>query len=286
MTVRIGTRRSRLALAQTAMVSSALKGCFPELTVEFVEIVTHGDRVLDKPLDRIGGKGVFVEEIEQALRAGEIDMAVHSAKDLPVQLGEGLEISGVLPRGDSRDMLITRSGEMPESGAVFTVGTGSLRRRRNFTALYPNAVFRDIRGNVDTRLRRLADGEYDGIVLCCAGIKRLGLSLPGFSVREFGCREFIPAPCQGIIAVECAAGSGAAELARGISDPETALCFAAEREIIAALGADCTVPVGAFTEIHGGTMDIVISGSTGKTVTGSCAPEDHSQKIKEMTAGL
>lgn len=286
MTIRIGTRRSKLALAQTAMVAAALTERFPGTEIQTVEIVTHGDRVLDKPLDKIGGKGVFVEEIEQAMRSGKIDVAVHSAKDLPVQLGEGLEIAGVLPRGDSRDMLITRSGAEYSANDRFTVGTGSMRRRRNFAALYPNAEFADIRGNVDTRLRKLSDGEYDGIILCAAGIKRLGLSLDGFAAREFSCREFIPAPCQGIIAAECRSGSAAAGMLREISDRETALCFAAEREIIAALGADCTVPVGAYTEINGGKMDIIISGSTGKTVSGSCPTEEYSQKIKELTALL
>lgn len=286
MTIRIGTRRSKLALAQTAMVAAAFTERFPGTEIQTVEIVTHGDRVLDKPLDKIGGKGVFVEEIEQAMRSGEIDIAVHSAKDLPVQLGEGLEIAGVLPRGDSRDMLITRRDSRYSVSDRFTVGTGSLRRRRNLAALYPNVDFADIRGNVDTRLRKLSDGEYDGIILCAAGIKRLGLSLDGFSVREFSCREFIPAPCQGIIAAECKSGSAAAQMLRTISDKNTALCFAAEREIIAALGADCTVPVGAYTEINGGVMDIIISGRTGKTVTGSCQPENYSQKIKELTAQL
>lgn len=286
MIIRIGTRRSRLALAQTAMVAAALTERFPGIEIHTVEIVTHGDRVLDKPLDKIGGKGVFVEEIEQAMRSGKIDVAVHSAKDLPVQLGEGLEIAGVLPRGDSRDMLITRCGVEYSGSDRFTVGTGSLRRRRNFTALYPNAEFADIRGNVDTRLRKLSAGEYDGIILCAAGIQRLGLSLDEFTVRKFSCREFIPAPCQGIIAAECKSGSAAAGMIREISHRETALCFAAEREIIAALGADCTVPVGAYTEINGGIMDIVISGSTGKTVSGSCPPEEYSGKVKELTAQL
>ncbi len=286
MTIRIGTRRSRLALAQTAMAAAALAEKYPGTEIKTVEIVTRGDRVTDKPLDRIGGKGVFVEEIEQALRNGDIDIAVHSAKDLPVRLGEGLEIAGVLARGDSRDMLITRRNAEFGAADKFTVGTGSQRRRRNFSALYPNAVFADIRGNVDTRLRKLSDGEYDGIILCAAGINRLGLTLDGFSVRKFGYREFIPAPCQGIIAAECAVGSAAAEMVRSISDRETALCFAAEREIIAALGADCTVPVGAYTEIKGGAMHIIISDSTGKTVSGSCEPEKYSQKIKELTAEL
>lgn len=285
MTIRIGTRKSRLALAQTAMFAAALEKAYPGVEIQTVEIVTHGDRVLDRPLGSIGGKGVFVEEIEQALRCGEIDMAVHSAKDLPVQLGEGLEISGVLPRGDSRDMLISRPGAQPGS-AGFVVGTGSMRRRLNFSKLYPGAKFADIRGNVDTRLRKLSAGEYDGIILCAAGINRLGLPLEGLSAREFSCREFVPAPCQGIIAAECVAGSRVSEMLRSVSDRETALCFAAEREIINLLGADCTVPVGAFSEINGGVMDIIISGRNGNTVFGSCAAEKYSQKIKELISSL
>ena len=286
MKVRIGTRRSRLALAQTELVSVALSEKYPDIKIQTVEIITRGARVSDKPLDRIGGKGVFVEEIEQALLSGDIDIAVHSAKDLPVQLAQGLIIAGVLPRGDSRDMLITRSGFEYDSGSKFTVGTGSLRRRRGFSAMYPNAVFADIRGNVDTRLRKLSDGEYDGVILCAAGIQRLGLPLDGFDVRMFDCRELIPAPCQGIIAAECAVGSPAESLLRCISDPVTSLCFAAEREIIAALGADCTVPVGAYTEINNGMLDIIISDSTGRTFGGRCRPELYSQKIKELTAQL
>lgn len=142
MIIRIGTRRSRLALAQTAMVAAALTERFPGTEIHTVEIVTHGDRVLDKPLDKIGGKGVFVEEIEQAMRSGEIDVAVHSAKDLPVQLGEGLEIAGVLSRGDSRDMLITRCGVEYSGSDRFTDrAPAACAGRRNFTALYPNAEF-------------------------------------------------------------------------------------------------------------------------------------------------
>lgn len=285
MTIRIGTRKSRLALAQTAMFAAALEKAYPGVEIQTVEIVTHGDRVLDRPLGSIGGKGVFVEEIEQALRCGEIDVAVHSAKDLPVQLGEGLEISGVLPRGDSRDMLISRQGAQPGVSG-FVVGTGSMRRRSNFSKLYPGAKFADIRGNVDTRLRKLSAGEYDGIILCAAGIKRLGLSLEGFSAREFSCREFVPAPCQGIIAAECAAGSRVSEMLRSVSDKETALCFAAEREIIRLLGADCTVPVGAYSEINRGVMDIIITDRNGNTVSGSCAAEKYSEKIKELISSL
>lgn len=284
MTLRIGTRQSRLALAQTEMFELALRQKYPELSVEIVKFTTRGDRILDRPLDRIGGKGVFVEEIEQALRNGEIDAAVHSAKDLPVQLGEGLEISGVLPRGDHRDMLITRKGT--ELSGRFTVGTGSLRRRMNLSKLYPHAVFADIRGNVDTRLRKLADGEYDAIILAAAGVERLGLSLEGFSVRKFEHTEFLPAPCQAIIAAECVSGSPAAELVRSVSDQETMLCFNAERGVIEALGADCTVPVGAYSEISGGVLRLTLSDRNGKTAYGECLPENGAVLIKELISRL
>ncbi len=248
MTLRIGTRQSRLALAQTEMFELALRQKYPELSVEIVKFTTRGDRILDRPLDR------FVEEIEQALRNGEIDAAVHSAKDLPVQLGEGLEISGVLPRGDHRDMLITRKGT--ELSGRFTVGTGSLRRRMNLSKLYPHAVFADIRGNVDTRLRKLADGEYDAIILAAAGVERLGLSLEGFSVRKFEHTEFLPAPCQAIIAAECV------------------------------FGADCTVPVGAYSEISGGVLRLTLSDRNGKTAYGECPPENGAVLIKELISRL
>mgnify|MGYP004484333535 CR=1 FL=1 len=286
MTIRIGTRRSKLALAQTAMVAAALKERFPGTEIQPVEIVTHGDRVLDKPLDKIGGKGVFVEEIEQTMRSGDIDIAVHSAKDLPVQLGEGLEISGVLPRGDYRDMLVMRKGAEFGSTDSFTVGTGSLRRRMNLAKLYPGAVFADIRGNVDTRLRKLSDGEFDAIVLAAAGVERLGIPMDGFTVRKFGFDEFLPAPCQAIIAAECAAGSAAAEMVSEVSDRETMLCFNAERGVIAALGADCTVPVGAYSEISGGVMRLTISDRNGNTAQGECPPEDSAALIKELISRL
>jgi len=286
MTLKIGTRQSRLALVQTELFAQALREKYPELSVDVVKFTTRGDRILDRPLDRIGGKGVFVEEIEQALNSGDIDIAVHSAKDLPVQLGEGLEISGVLPRGDYRDMLLMRKGEEFGSTDSFTVGTGSLRRRMNLAKLYPGAGFADIRGNVDTRLRKLSDGEFDAIVLAAAGVERLGIPMDGFTVRKFGFDEFLPAPCQAIIAAECAAGSAAAELVRGVSDRETMLRFNAERGVIAALGADCTVPVGAYSEISGGVMRLTISDRNGNTAQGECPPEDSAALIKELISRL
>lgn len=284
MTIKIGTRRSRLALAQTRLFSERLSEKFPYVNIEIVEFVTHGDRILDKPLDKIGGKGVFVEEIENALKCGQIDAAVHSAKDLPVCLGEGLEISGVLPRGNHRDILITRQKTDDYSG--FVIGTGSKRRRMNFTKICPDAVFKDIRGNVDTRLRKLSDGEYDGIILCAAGFERLGISLAQYEVREFESHEFVPSPCQGIIAAECASGSSVSEMIKEISDKETMLCFKTEREIISALGADCTVPVGAYSEISDGEISVIISDRTGKRISGVCDVKDRAELVKELISSL
>ena len=286
MTVKIGTRQSRLALVQTEMFAQALREIHPEISIETVRFTTRGDRILDRPLDRIGGKGVFVEEIEQALKSGEIDIAVHSAKDLPVQLGSGLEISGVLPRGDFRDMLVMRKGAEYSTADRFTVGTGSLRRRMNLAKLYPHAEFADIRGNVDTRLRKLSDGEYGAIVLAAAGVERLGLDMSGFTLRKFSPDEFLPAPCQAIIAAECVMGSPAAELVRSVSDPDTMLCFGAERGVIEALGADCTVPVGAYSEIFGDVMRLTVSDKNGTIERGECLPEDCSALIKELISRL
>lgn len=286
MTLKIGTRQSRLALAQTEMFAAALRQEYPEINIEFVRFTTRGDRILDRPLDSIGGKGVFVEEIEQALKNGDIDVAVHSAKDLPVQLGDGLEISGVLPRGDYRDMLVMRKGSEFSPADRFTVGTGSLRRRMNLAKLYPHAEFADIRGNVDTRLRKLSDGEYDAIVLAAAGTERLGLSLAEFTVRKFEYTEFLPAPCQAIIAAECSSGSRAADLVRSVSHRETMLCFNAERGVTAALGADCTVPVGAYSEISDGILRLTLSDRNGNTAQGECPPEKGTELIKELISQL
>ena len=286
MTLKIGTRKSRLALAQTELVQNALHAKFPEIQTEIVEITTRGDKILDRPLDKIGGKGVFVGEIETALQSGIIDLAVHSAKDLPVDLGENLEISGVLPRGNYRDVLIAKNGVKLGRDDVFTVGTGSLRRRENLLKLYPNARFADIRGNVDTRLRKLQNGEYDALILCAAGLERLGIPLDEFSVEVFEYTEFLPAPCQGIIAMECVKNGTAAQIINAVSDTDTMICFEAEREIIRLLGADCNTPLGAFSEIRGDKIFIALSDSNLKSVSGSTEISEKSRLIKGLIEKL
>ncbi len=260
-TLRIGTRKSALALAQTDMVADALRRAFPqEINIEIVPITTIGDSVLDRPLVSMVGKGVFVSEIERALLAGEIDLAVHSAKDLPLELAHGLEISAVLPRGDYRDVLVSLSSTSIDTSSHIVIGTGSVRRVSSFKRLYPHAEFRDIRGNVDTRLRKLKSGEYDAVVLAAAGLKRLGLyGTDGFTFTTYDYTEVLPAPCQGIIAVECARGSAASSFVENINDKDTYAVYLADRSVLARLGGDCTTPVGAYAEVHEGKVVLTVS---------------------------
>lgn len=201
MTIKIGTRKSRLALAQTEMLIKTLKNRFPNVKIETVYISTTGDKTLDKPLAALGGKGVFIKELEMSLLSGETDVAVHSAKDLPTKIADGLEISAVLPRGSYGDVFVTRNNFETKDG--FVIGTGSLRRKLFAEKIYPNAKFKDIRGNVDTRLKKLLNGEYDALVLAKAGLERLDLcNDEDYTVTPFDTDEFLPAPCQGIVAIE------------------------------------------------------------------------------------
>jgi hydroxymethylbilane synthase len=260
MKIKIGTRKSKLAAAQTKMAAEALQSKFSDIKIEIVPIVTHGDRVLDKPLAQIGGKGVCVTEIEAALQSGDIDIAVHSAKDLPLKLSEEMEIPAVLPRGNHRDALVALSGKTPSEFDVFTVGTGSLRRMRNLSRSYPLAQYADLRGNVDTRISKLKSGEYDAVILAAAGLERLSLDEnSGIEITQFESDRFLPAPCQGIVAVEARKGSEAAKLLEQIDDEKTRLCFETEREVLRLLDADCTMPVGAFAEVSGGRISLEVS---------------------------
>ena len=160
-TIKIGTRKSALAMAQTYIAEKLIKDKFPYVNTEIVQMTTRGDKILDKPLNKIGGKGVFVEEFENALLNGEIDIAVHSGKDLPAQMAKGLTIGAVPKRADSRDVLVTLNGRKIAVGEKCVLGTGSLRRIEMARKIYINAVFKNLRGNVNTRLKKLSDGEYD-----------------------------------------------------------------------------------------------------------------------------
>ena len=245
--VRIGTRGSALALWQARAVAALLadRGRASEICV----IKTAGDRLQSAPLSEAGGKGLFVKEIEDALLDGTIDLAVHSAKDMSVALPGGLEVPAVLPREDSRDALVLPGGVTALTGTP-GIGTGSVRRSAQLRASYPNANFLPIRGNVDTRLRKLDAGEFDALVLAAAGLKRLGhADRVSVSLSHDEC---VPAPGQGIVAIETRVDDGEiAEVLRAINDVRSAACFAAERAVVSALGGGCQLPLGAVA-VHSG----------------------------------
>jgi len=242
--LRIATRRSALALVQTRQIAAALVALDPSLDVVEVQIVTEGDRRQQGSLAEIGGKGLFIKELEAALVEGRADLAVHSMKDLPVDLADGLAIAAVPPRASAFDLLITRDGAALDalpSGA--RVGTSSLRRKYQLLHARPDLDVQLLRGNVDTRLRRLTDGDFVAIVLAEAGVRRLGLD-----VRAIGLgAQLVPAVAQGALALETRADDRAIrDCAARLDDASTASCVGIERDALRALGADCTMPVGAY----------------------------------------
>ena len=269
MNIKIGTRKSKLALAQTNIVVNEIKKYFPSINIEVIHFTTKGDKVLNKPLINIGGKGVFVTEIEDALINKEIDLAVHSAKDLPLQLQDNLTISAVLKRGNYRDTLVTVKGKEIDFSREIIIGTGSNRRKLAFKNLYPNATFRDIRGNVDTRLNKLYNGEYDGIILAMAGVERLNLlSDSRFTFTPFDYKDFVPAPCQGIIAVE-SRNNDLTEILSKINHQDTFYAFETERHILNILNADCGMPLGAYSFVENNKINVVYTSDSKEIITKS-----------------
>jgi len=254
--LRIATRGSRLALWQAEHVRDRLLALHPGLVVELVAMKTTGDRILDAPLAKIGGKGLFVKELEQAMLAGGADLAVHSMKDVPVDLPDGLHIACVLSREDPRDSLLARDGGVLASlprGAI--VGTSSLRRRSQLCALRPDLELRDLRGNVNTRLAKLRSGEFDAIVLALAGLKRLGLD--GGVTERFAPEHMLPAIGQGIIGIECRRGDARVEsLIAPLHDADARDAIAAERALNAALQGGCQVPIAGHAVIVGEQLTI------------------------------
>lgn len=274
MNIKIGTRKSKLALAQTNMVVNEIKKYFPSINIEVVHFTTKGDKVLNKPLINIGGKGVFVTEIEDALLNKEIDLAVHSAKDLPLKLQDNLTISSVLKRGNYRDTLVTVKGKEIDFSREIIIGTGSNRRKLAFKNLYPNATFKDIRGNVDTRLNKLYNGEYDGIILAMAGLERLDLlSDSRFTFTPFDYKDFVPAPCQGIIAIE-SRNNDLTEILSKINHKDTFYSFQTERHILNILNADCGMPLGAYSFVENNKINVVYTSDSKKIITKSDLTEN------------
>lgn len=249
--VRIGTRGSALALWQARTVADLLaaNGRRSELVV----IKTAGDRIQDAPLSDAGGKGLFVKEIEEALLAGEIDAAVHSAKDMSVFIPDGLAVAAVLPREDPRDAIVRRAG-LTALGPAAAIGTGSVRRIAQLATTLSAARFLPIRGNVDTRLRKLDAGEYDALVLAAAGLKRLGHAER--ISESLSLEACIPAPGQGIIAIETRAALAGDPVWAAIDDARAAASFVAERAVVAALGGGCHLPLGAIAVHDGDGLDL------------------------------
>ncbi len=254
----VGTRGSKLALAQTNWVINQLKERYPSLTVETKIIKTKGDKITDVPLAKVGGKGLFVKEIEEALLRGEIDFAVHSLKDVPTELPAGLEIA-IIPRRESPyDVLISRRGdgfwELPPGAKV---GTSSLRRGAQIRAARPDLQIENLRGNLDTRLRKLKEGLYDAIIVAEAGLLRLGLKDTPRQRLPFD--MMLPAIGQGALAIEVRAEDvELKESLQFLHHAETAFCVAAERAFLAALGGGCQVPLAALARMEG--EDLLLEG--------------------------
>ena len=286
--IRLGTRKSPLAMAQARLAAEAIERAFPELTAELVPIVTRGDRILDRPLVEFGGKGAFISEFERALLEGRINGAVHSAKDMPEELAKGLVIAAALPREDAGDVLVTVKGR-PLPDGPFLVGTGSPRRQVQIREM-SNARCALLRGNIQTRLNKLREGEYDAILLAAAGLKRMGLlSDPEFSFERLPEKEFIPAGGQGIIAVESREHTEFFHVFAAINDPAAFRSLAAERLVLKRLGAGCTGAVGVYSYSENGSFHIKLmkgteNGILRREISGT--PEEYEALAAAVTEGL
>jgi len=275
--ITLGTRGSELARAQAFLVENAFRGAHPNVTIETKIIVTRGDnaKVVDA---QAGRKGLFTAEIERALLAGEVDVAVHSAKDLPSQASPSAKIAAVLPRASIEDVLISKhSGGLASFPSGAKVATGSVRRQRQLHWKRADLNVIDLRGNVPTRLRKLVQNDWDGIVLARAGLERLGFSPTqteiGFEGGQFfleilPSKIFLPAGGQGIIALQIRSDDQSANvLLQSVNDPDTLLCLLAEREFLARLHGDCNFPVGVHATIRNGRMKLIAQVFEGESPT-------------------
>ncbi len=247
MKIRIGSRESKLAVIQSELVMEAIRRAEPDAELELVTMKTTGDKILDKTLDQIGGKGLFVKELDQALRDGRADFTVHSLKDMPMELPPDLPLAAFSKRADPRDALVLPEG-VTELDPEKPIGCSSRRRQLQLQALFPEMAVKPVRGNVQTRLRKLQEGEYSALVLAAAGLKRLGLE--DRITRVFSVEEMLPAAGQGILAVQTRAGMDCGCL-RAVHDPDTACCALAERAFVRALNGGCSSPVAAYAEVTG-----------------------------------
>lgn len=251
--IRVGSRASRLAVIQSEIVMRQIEEICPDVRTELVTMKTTGDKILDRTLDQIGGKGLFVKELDEALRAGEVDLTVHSLKDLPAVIPADLPLVAFSKREDPRDVLVLPEGKT-EIDLSLPVGTSSLRRSLQIKELMPGVSTAPIRGNVETRLRKLDEGQYSALVLAAAGLIRLGLE--GRISRYFSPEEMIPAACQGILGIQTGPGTDGS-ITEKINDSDSMYCALAERAFVKAIGADCGSPDTAFAQAEGGRMTIM-----------------------------
>jgi hydroxymethylbilane synthase len=274
-TIKIGTRASLLAMAQSTNIKNLIKARYPDVKVELVKIVTKGDKILDVPLAMVGGKGLFVKEIEDAMLQHEVDIAVHSMKDVPAELPEELHLGIITKREDPRDAFISNDyktlADLPQGARV---GTSSLRRKSQLGLMRHDLIISDLRGNLDTRLRKLDEKQYDAIILAAAGLNRLKMSARVASF--FNPTDMLPAVGQGAVGIELRKADP--ELLASLSflaDETTAVAVRAERSFLHRLEGGCQVPIGAFAELQGPQL----------TITGLVASVDGSKMIKRQMTG-
>ena len=271
MKLRIGSRESRLAVIQSRLVMELIAAAEPEAELELVTMKTTGDKILDKTLDKIGGKGLFVRELDQALRDGRADFTVHSLKDMPMQVPEDLPLAAFSSREDPRDVLVLPEG-VTELDVSKPIGCSSRRRQLQLKLLFPDMDIQPVRGNVQTRLAKLEAGQFSALVLAAAGLKRLGLE--GRISRYFTTEEILPAAGQGILVVQTRRGMDT-QCLRLVQDEKTACCAKAERAFVRALDGGCSSPVAAYAVVEGEKL----------TLTGFYVSEDERIQRKGSISG-
>ena len=273
MKLRIGSRESRLAVIQSRMVMEAIAKAEPAAELELVTMKTTGDKILDKTLDKIGGKGLFVRELDQALREGKVDFTVHSLKDMPMEVPEDLPLAAFSSREDPRDVLVLPEG-VTELDPSKPIGCSSRRRQLQLKKLFPEMRIEPVRGNVQTRLAKLEAGQFSALVLAAAGLKRLGLT--NRISRYFEPEEILPAAGQGILVVQTRKGMNT-DCLRLVHDEKTACCAKAERAFVRELNGGCSSPVAAHATVDGETL----------TLTGFyVSPDETIQRKGSISGGL
>ncbi len=266
-TLRLGTRGSLLAKTQSQLIASALEKIHPDLAVELVVFKTQGDTILNQPLSEFGGKGLFTQELEEALLKGEIDFAVHSFKDVPVTMPlvdqSNLCFAAVPEREDPRDVLVSLKAKkidgLPQGAKV---GTGSLRRRSQLLDRRPDLIIEPVRGNIDTRLRKLRDGQFDAVILAAAGLRRAGL-FDEAEMAMLDTNDMLPAPAQGALALQCRRDrENVLKLLAAVDDRDSHTCVVAERSVVQVLNGDCHSPIAALAEIQGDQLRLRVAVGT------------------------